>query len=76
MMNLMKRGIVVSIATAGLVAGSAGFASADTGHDDGDNTNLENNSLIESVLNGNVISDNVSGNNVVISDILGGGLLD
>lgn len=79
-MNLIKRGIVVSVATAGLIAGSAGLASADTGHDDGDNTNFENNSLIESVLNNNAVSDNLngnlSGNNVVISDVLGGGLLD
>lgn len=90
-MDFVKRGMVVSVAAAGLIVGSAGLASADTGHHgDGDNTNFENNSLIEDVLNGNVVEDNLddilngnvsgngvlNGNNVVISDVLGGGLLD
>lgn len=73
-MNFIKRGTVVSVVAAGLIVGGTGIASADSGHD-GDNTNLENNSLVEDVLNGNVIEENLNGNlngNGNIADNLNG----
>ena len=91
-MTFVKRGLIASVAAAGIVVGSAGLASADDSSHEGDNTNLENNSLIEDVLGDNTVEDNLNGNgnigdnlngnevlngnDVVIDDVLGGGLLD
>ncbi len=84
-MNFIKRGLVVTFAAAGLIVGSVGVASANSGHhgDEGGNINDSGNIFLEDLLDANVVvndvlnhNDILNGNNVIVDDLLGGNHVD